>query len=162
MADSLELGEWRIGKPPQGGAWRSPRFKSLAESLVKSFEKLGFRDIAMFWHRDRGFDGTIPRDAEIRAIQASVRFSALDANDQVLSGRNVGHFLATTENAELFLQPVDERDGSIAHRTGGALKSLLTGGYKIGDGALPLPNATVPTLRPVTVSKRLAPPSSGH
>jgi hypothetical protein len=156
MTDSMELGEWCIGRPPQRVAWRSARFKSLAESLVKSFEKSGFRDIAMFWHRDRGFDGTIPSDAEIRAIQTGVRFSALDANDQVLSGLNVGHVLVTTENAELFLQPIDEEDGSIAHRTGGALKSVLTGGYKIGDGAIPLPDATVPILRPVIVSKKLA------
>jgi hypothetical protein len=69
---------------------------------------------------------------------------------------NAGHFLATTENAELFLQPVVEEDGSIAYRKGGSLKSVLTGGYKIGQEAIPLPDATVPILRPMMVSTKLA------
>lgn len=65
LAKNIELGDWIIGKPPQNVAWRSDRFKSLSETLVASFEKIGFKNAAMFWHRDRGFDGTRPSDNEI-------------------------------------------------------------------------------------------------
>src|SRR4051812_49061980 len=81
LANNLELGNWLVGTPPPNVVWRSDRFKTLAESLLGSFRKLGFKNAAMLWHRDRGFDGVLPSPQEVGAIQASVRFAVLDAND---------------------------------------------------------------------------------
>jgi len=73
----------------------------------------------MLWHRDRGFDGLLPSNEEIQAIRAAVAFAVLDANDRVPE-LNRGHYLATADNADLFLQPIDE-DGGITHSREGAL-----------------------------------------
>lgn len=73
LAKNIALGDWIIGTPSRDGAWRSDRFKSLSETLGASFEKIGFKNAAMFWHRDLGFDGTRPSNDEIGAIQAAAR-----------------------------------------------------------------------------------------
>jgi hypothetical protein len=172
FAKNIALGDWLVGNPPADVAWRSERFKSLAELLMASFEKIGFKNGARLWHRERGFDGALPTNEEISAIQAAIRFAVLDANDQIFGNLNAGYYLATTENAELFLQPIVEEDGSIAYRKGGSLKSVLAGGYKIGQETPPLPDATVAIAQPTMVSGKLAAavfgtfiankPTSGH
>lgn len=156
LAKNIELRDWIIGTPPKDVAWRSDRFKLLSETLVASFEKTGFRNAALLWHRERGFDGTRPSDDEIGAIQAAIRFTVLDANDHIFGDINAGHFLATAENTELFLQPIVEEDGSITHRKEGFLRRVQVLGYKIGQEAIPLPDATVSIQRPMLVSRKLA------
>lgn len=156
VANNLDLGEWLVGTPPAEVTWRSPRFKELSETLFASFAKVGFGERSLLWHRDRGFDGQLPPDNIIRAIQAGVRFAVLDANDDVRGDPNAGYYLATTENAELYLQPIDEEDGGITHRRGGLLRNVLTGGLKIGQEPLPLPDAVLKIDRPVRASSKLA------
>jgi hypothetical protein len=154
LAKTIELGEWMVGTPPADTQWAPGRFRELSEKLIESFEKRGFKDGALMWHRDRGFDGSLPADEEIQAIRAAVAFAVLDANDQV-PDLNKGHFMATTDNADLFMQPIDE-GGGITHSRGGALKRIIVGGMKIGDEPPPLADAVGKISRPVCVSARLA------
>ena len=109
----------------------------------------------MLWHRDRGFDGTKPTDEEIAAIRAAVTFAVLDANDRISDDGNKGWHLATTENADIFIQPIDE-DGGIAHSRGGSLKQVLVGGLTIGGEPPPLADAVQSIMNPVRVSSTLA------
>jgi hypothetical protein len=48
------------------------RFRELSEILLRSFESRGFKGGALLWHRDRGFDGSLPPDDDIAAIWAAV------------------------------------------------------------------------------------------
>jgi hypothetical protein len=152
----LDLGEWVVGRPPSDMAWRSERFRELVEKLIGSFTGDGFASPALLWQRERGLDGQPPSPADYEAIQAAVRFAVLDANDRVSKGPNAAYHLATAENAELYVQPIDETDGSIAFREGGALKSILSGGWTIGQRPCPLPDAVVPIVFPLHVSRRIA------
>ena len=74
LAKPLDLGEWRVGTPPPEVGWRSDRFKELAGSLLGSFEKVGLKGGAVFWHRDRGIDGTTPEGEALLAMQAAIRY----------------------------------------------------------------------------------------
>jgi hypothetical protein len=154
LARNLELGEWVVGTPEDNTPWASRRFRDLSESLVRSFEKVRFKGGAMLWHRDRGFDGSKPSDEEIQAIRAAVAFAVLDANDP-LPYLNKGHYMATTDNADLFIQPIDE-DGGITHSRKGELKRILVGGMKIGDEPPPLGDAVEHISSPVRASAELA------
>jgi len=156
LARNLELGEWIAGTPPPETLWAPGRFRELSETLIRSFEKRGFKGGALLWHRERGFDGSLPSDEEITAIRAAVTFAVLDANDRLEGDLNKGHYLATTENADLFLQPVDEEDGGVTHVRGGALKRTLVGGLKIGGEPPPLPDAVEPISGTVPASAKLA------
>ncbi|HEY6722628.1 MAG TPA: hypothetical protein VI197_01315 [Polyangiaceae bacterium] len=156
FARNLELGEWVIGTPPSTTAWRPPPFRELATALLESSERSEFKKPALLWHREHGFDGSAPEDAEVRAIQAAVRFALLDYNDQVPRDYNTAYRLATSENGVLYRQPIDEVGRSVAHEMGGALKSALVGGWKIGERPVSLPDATQAIDRPVRVSQCLS------
>jgi hypothetical protein len=75
LEKNLELGEWIAGVPPSGTPWASDRFRELSEKLVWSYQKRGFTDASMLWHRDRGFDGSKPSDAEIGCARDGTRRS---------------------------------------------------------------------------------------
>lgn len=157
---NLELGDWVVGTPPAATPWVSQRFRDLSESLLRSFETLGFKGAAMLWHRDRGFDGSKPPDDVSLAIHAAVTFAVLDANDRLRltepDDGNKARDLATTENADLFIQPITEDDGRITHRRGGLLKSISVGNMKIGAEPPPLADAVERIDSPVPASSALA------
>jgi hypothetical protein len=159
LRTNLDLGDWIVGTPPDGTPWASGRFEELSRMLVASYAPKGFEGCAMLWHRERGFDGVLPADADIGAILASVTFAVLDANDRLRLHEkdrwNKARYLATTENPDLFIQPISE-DGGIAHRRGGLLRRTLLGGLKIGGEPPPLPDATEPIDEPVPASTKLA------
>jgi hypothetical protein len=154
LAKNLELGEWVIGTPPAETRWAPGRFRELSLALVRSFEKRGFKNGALMWHRHLGFDGSLPTDEEIQAIRAAVAFAVLDANDP-LPDLNKGHYMATTDNADLFMQPIDE-NGDITHSRQGALKRITVVGMKIGDEPPPLADAVEHISSPVRASAELA------
>lgn len=156
LARNLELGEWTVGTPDENVAWRAGPFRELATKLLEASEPKEFKKPALVWHRERGFDGTYPSDDVARAIQAALRFALLDYNDQVSRDYNTAYYLATSENGVFYRQPIDETERSVAHETGGALKSTLIGGWKIGERAVSLPDATQVITRPVPVSRCLA------
>ena len=153
---TLDLGEWLVGTPPKGIAWHSDRFRDLVGELLQSFTRAGFRNGAMLWHRDRGLDGQPPSEDASRAIMAATRFAVLDANDRLGRDPNIGHLLATAENGELILQPIDEENGDVTHVRSGGLKRILSAGWKLGEAPIPLPEATVAIQIPVAASSKLA------
>jgi hypothetical protein len=158
LEKTVTLGDWVVGVPPADVTWRTPRFRELADTLLSSFREMKFKDGAMLWHRERGFDGSRPSDAEINAIRAAVGFAAFDANDRLFGHRGVnpGDSLATTENTELFVQPIDEASEGITHLREGFLRRVLIGGWKIGEKPLPVPDAVMPLAEPVPASTKLA------
>ncbi len=157
---NLELGEWVVGTPPAATPWASDRFRELSESLIRSFKKRDFEGGAMLWHRDRGFDGSKPTNEEIGAIRAAVTFAVLDTNDRLRltepDHANQAREMATTENADLFIQPITDDNGGITHRRGGLLRGMLVGNMKIGGAPPPLADAVEKIDRPVPVSAFLA------
>jgi hypothetical protein len=155
LANNVDVGEWIAGTPPADTPWVSEPFKRLAETLLGSFERRRFTGGAMLWHRDGGFDGSKPSDDDIAAIRAAVTFAVLDANDRIQSDDNRAHFMATAENADLFVQPINERDGGITHARLGGLKQIIVAGMKIGDDPPPLPDGTERILGTVPISRKL-------
>jgi hypothetical protein len=158
LEKTASLGDWNVGVPPADVTWCSPRFRELAEKLLASFHELKFKDGALLWHRERGFDGSRPSDKEIGAIRAAVGFAAFDANDRLFGHRGVnpGDYLVTTENTDLFIQPIDEGGEGITHLRDGFLRNVLIGGWKIGEKPLPVPDAVMPLSKRVPASTKLA------
>lgn len=154
LEKNLQFGDWMVGTPPRSTRWASPRFQEVSTLLIKSFEKRKLRDGALLWHRTRGFDGSRPDDADAVAIAAAVAFAALDANDLIPA-----HFrprqLASTENTELFLQPLDDK-GRIVHVRGGLIRRESVFNWPLGEEPPPFGEALVPLEGPVSASPKLA------
>ena len=146
LAGNVRLGEWIVGTPPADVLWRSPRFKELARSLLSSFADRGFHNAALVWHRERGVDGVALNEKIALAVEKATRFAMLDANDHIGDRLNKAHNLTTSENATLYIQPIQEGDGSITHLGGGFWRRTLTGGWHIGERPLPLPETVSATL----------------
>lgn len=156
LSETVRLGEWCIGRPGDDVPWRSSRFKELVSAHVATFVKKGFKEGAWMWHCDRGFDGAKPPSDVWAAIRATICFVALDANDHVRHDPNAAHLVSTSENAELHTQPIDEDEADITHVRRGFLRRVLSGGWKIGDEMISLPDAVFPLLLPVVPSQHLA------
>lgn len=124
---------------------------------MSALDKEGFKDPAIVWRADRGLNGEAPDQATAAAMQAAIKFAALDANDQSEGSLNRGRELATAENGTLHIQPVDEKGGWVTLERGGALNRVLIGGWRLGDHAPSLPDAVV-AIEPVRLSTTLAHP----
>jgi hypothetical protein len=68
---------------------------------------------------------------------------------------NVADLLATSENAVLRVQPIDEENGRVTIVRGGSLRREIIGGAEIGSVQIPLPDAVGPVARPIPLSPRL-------
>lgn len=156
LSKTLRLGEWCIGTPGPDVPWRSARFKELATAYVESFVKQGFKKGAWMWHHAGGFDGSMPTPEIWSAIHATICFVTIDANDHVRGAADEADRFATTENAALYTQPIDEEKGFLARREGGLLKHVLRIGEKLGSVQVGLPDATMALSDLVIPSQRLA------
>jgi Apea-like HEPN len=156
LSNTIPLGEWNIGVPDSGVSWCTPRFKELANTHLASFEKLGFPRGALMWHRERGFDGSKPDDKTLAAIRATITFVGLDANDLIRPTQLAAHNFVTSENTELYIQPIDEIDGNITLERGGPLKAVISAGSRIGEGATYAPDTAVAITSSLSLSKHLA------
>lgn len=155
LAKGIDLGEWRVSGDVNGVPWRNDRFKELVQKLMSTFDAAEFPDGAMVFHREKGFNGEVPSEDLARNLEAAIRFAMLDANDHVIDLANAGRHLTTSENAALYIQPIDEDLGTITHREGGLLRPVLVGGCEIGSSAPPLPDATVALDQRARISQTL-------
>ena len=155
---NLELGEWIVGSPPPALAWAPGKFRELSVAFYKSFEKSDLRGGALLWHKDRGFDGSKPSDPELAAIRAAVTLAALDTKDRLPEedDGNIAGSVVTTENAMLFVQPIDEVRGRVLHERGGLLKGSWVIGVPIGGDPPPVADAVQPMSESVPASPKLA------
>lgn len=155
LARNLNFGDWFVGTPSSEVPWRSDRLKKLTLDLLGDFDKSGFKQGALLWHREKGFDGVLPPADTCAAIWAAVAFAALDANDR-LADVTKPYNLVTSENVAFFFQPIDEDKANVVHASRGLLRSINIIGRKIGDGPLPLPDATEPITNGLKASSALA------
>jgi hypothetical protein len=130
----LSLGEWQIGSVEHfEGRWYDSAFEQLARRFISSF-RVGsnpVRSPAVVAHEIRGLDGSLPEPRQRLAIQRAVDFAYLDSNPNP-SEENAGHIAVTTDNTELFIWPIDLREGRVTKTSGGVLRRT-DGGYRIND-----------------------------
>ncbi|MCC7061552.1 MAG: hypothetical protein IT456_02040, partial [Planctomycetes bacterium] len=145
---SLGISQWRIGVPGPNVPWRDDRFRRLSLAFVDTFTPR-FGAGCLVWRVQGGFDGAMPSEDDLAALQLAVTFCLLDANDSIdRSDPNGGHYLSTTENGLLVVQPIDVAQGFITQVGGGLLRKVLNGGGRIGEAPIPIAEGAVRILRP--------------
>jgi hypothetical protein len=82
---------------------------------------------------DAGADGESPSPREQRALTEAVAYATIDANPFWTEETSSDAWrVATADNADLWIQPIDIETGSIAFGRGGRVETL-SGGHRLGD-----------------------------
>jgi hypothetical protein len=113
------------------GPW-APDLEPVAKQFLRGFRDASGNRIAdptLIAHATRGVDGAMPRRAEWRALQQALDFAVLNSNPYVVRGD--GSAVATSDNSEIFVWPIDVASRRLATRYG-LLVRVTTGGLVIG------------------------------
>ncbi|MGH9280668.1 MAG: hypothetical protein ACRD12_21570 [Acidimicrobiales bacterium] len=79
----------------------------------------------------RGADGEAPSLAERQALELAIAYTTIDSN-RWWTAETQGWSVATTDNADLWVQPITVADGAITLERGGRVRTT-TGGYTLDD-----------------------------
>jgi len=78
-----------------------------------------------------GANGERPEAREVEALQLALHIGLLDTNPPWQADLD-GNWIATSDNSELFIWPIDVEGGGVATQRG-AIVRVLTGGYRLDD-----------------------------
>lgn len=130
---AYQIGKWLILPANQySGDWVNDSYKARVDQLLGRFiwpNRTTITDIPIVVSAEDGANGVIPGQAEGRALQLALSFSAIDefrTADGNAQGRTV-----TADNAELQIWPLGA-DGYIAYPTGSIARTLW-GGWNLDD-----------------------------
>ena len=106
---------------------------------------------------DSGVDGALPNERERQALRPTIDFVTLDANPYWSTGTQTSaRSIATTDNADLWLQPLDIKNGFFSTERGSRVNTTI-GGHSFHDSncAIPPPlEINIPT--PLRLDEQLA------
>ncbi|MCK6478589.1 MAG: hypothetical protein L6R43_00145 [Planctomycetes bacterium] len=111
--------------------WASPEFHTASRRFLTRFRTADGRRVtspAILAHRERGADGRLPSAHEVEILEATILFAVLDANpewSEEVDARRV----ATSDNADLFLWPIDV-GGGVTMGPHGLIVQHITGGLR--------------------------------
>jgi len=133
----VEFAGWRLGPLASfRGAWESPEFREAAEELAGAFRDASgasMNHVALLERVSSGTDGHRPTDEEMRALDLAITFATIHQNPYwTVESQYDSWRVATTDNAAIWVQPIDIQEGRIALGRGGRV-SILSGGHRLHD-----------------------------
>jgi hypothetical protein len=137
MNGPIEFGPWWLGPTEQfGGPWLSADFERLSRRFLASFTSASGDRIeggALLARRMSGADGEPPERSELAALEAAIGFSTIHQNPYWSpDGRHDAWRVATSDNADLWAQPINVSEGWIALGRGGRVETM-SGGLNLND-----------------------------
>lgn len=137
----VDFGGWIAGPPDSfAGQWKDGTFERHAKSFLSKFRDANGKEIkkpALIARTDVGLDGRLPGELELEALQLALQFGTLNANPNWHPDAD-GWWVATSDNSEIWAQPIDIDEGRIALERG-SLVTVTSGGGKTGDPDFEIP-----------------------
>ena len=143
LRDPVDFGGWWLGPlSSYVGAWRDAAFEGAVRRFLGGFQRPDGRPItnpALLVRGADGVDGVMPSPEEIAAHELAIAFATIDANPYwTPESRDSGWSVATADNADLWVQPLDPETGSVA--LGRGLRAqVLAGGFSVFDEGFAVP-----------------------
>ena len=140
MDQPVEFADWEQG-PLRSfeDRWAEPKFKAQAIAFLCKFFGTHNKPIdnpALLCRKGKQLDGQQPSQNEMRALELSLAFAFVDCNPRTLPANQDERWaMVTTDNAELYLWPIDLKQGRVTTNTG-YMVLVRTGGYKISNDKL--------------------------
>lgn len=137
----VDFGGWSAGPADSfAGRWKDDAFEKSAKSFLSKFRDAngkGIKKPALIARTDGGVDGKFPGEKELEALQLALHFGTLNANPNWEPDAD-GWWVASSDNSEVWAQPIDIREGRIALDRG-SLITVTSGGGKTGDTDFEIP-----------------------
>lgn len=135
LRERQSIGDWDVTPLKEySGPWRDDAFEKRAREFLAKFQNADGRPIenpSLITSRTTGADGSLPDAKEVQALQLALHIGLLDTNPAWAPGLD-GNWIATSDNSDLFVWPLDVEGGGVATQRGAIVK-VLTGGYNIAD-----------------------------
>ena len=140
--EPVSFADWELG-PLQSfkDRWADPQFKEQATAFLRKFVRTDDKPIknpALLCRKGTQLNGQQPSPKEVRALELSLAFAFIDRNPRCLpENQDEGWGMVTTDNAELYVWPIDLEQGRVTTNTG-YIVSMKSAGYKISGTKLVL------------------------
>jgi hypothetical protein len=135
LREPCEIGNWTLSPLPMfSGPWISSEFEARCRQLLSNFQDADGQPITtpcIVANRASGADGERVEPRELEALQLGIHIGLLDTNPSWQADLD-GNWIATSDNSELFVWPIDIGSGAVATQRG-AIVRVLTGGYRLDD-----------------------------
>ncbi len=161
LAQPVVFAGWWLGPASAfDGRWLSPAIKEATHRFLACFRTQDGRPIdrpSLLARVDGGVDGALPNDRERLALGSTIDFITLDANPYWSTDtQTAGWSIATTDNADLWLQPLNIEEGFFATGRGSRVNTTVGGhSFYDPDCAIPPPlEVKIPT--PLRLDQELA------
>lgn len=142
LSQVVEFDEWWLGPLDQfEGPWLSPDFESSARSLIATFRDVTGQRLerpSILVRSDSGADGVPPSPIEHQALLLAIGFTTIHQNPYWSANDDDGWRVATTDNAALWVQPVDVTEHRLTLGRGARVE-IMAGGYRFDDEAFVIP-----------------------
>lgn len=144
LAQPITFDGWWLGPSASyTGTWLSDPFELAARQVLGAFRDVGGSAIeqpALLVRAAVGADGALPSRAELEALRLALAFATVDQNRYWSpGGQNDAWSTATTDNAVLWIQPIDV-EGHWISLGQGARVHIMAGGYRFTDPEFFIPS----------------------
>lgn len=161
LSEPIEFGGWWLGPVSSfDGPWATPDLETATHRFLACFRTQDGRPVerpSLLARLDTGVDGELPNERDRDALVPTIEFVTLDANpywsDETQAA---GWSIATTDNADLWLQPMNAADGFFAIGRGSRVSTTVGGmSFNEADCLVPSPlELNIPT--PLRLDQELA------
>lgn len=143
LKKALTFGPWWLGPTEQfEGPWFSPEFEARARRFLSAFRDSSGQPItggALLARTDTGADGQPPNGGESTALELAVGFATIDQNPYWSPTTSTTAWnVATTDNAAMWIQPLNITEGWIALGRGSRV-SITCGGRSLNNDDFTIP-----------------------
>jgi hypothetical protein len=138
LKKTYQFGGWDLGPVASfPSPWKNAALEAPAKSFMEKFRDADGRPLknpAIVVRADTGIDGAFPGESDVSALQLALWFGVLDANPP-WTAESDGWWVSTSDNADLWAQPIDVTDSRIAIGRG-SLVTVTSGPWKLSDSQL--------------------------
>lgn len=117
--------------------WIDRDFERTAKAFLARLRDAEGRPIAapsLVAEKTKGLTGLLPGEHQFDAMQLAIHFGVLDANPSWKPDAD-GWWVATSDNSEIWAQPIDVKSGRIA-LSRGSVVPITSGGWRVDDEKL--------------------------
>lgn len=132
LREQVVFGPWRLVPLAQyDGAWLSPELETAAKQFLGCFRQVNGKAVknpALLARACIGVDGVLPSDKEQKALVLAIQLGTVAANPYANDqNRESGWSVATTDNADIWFQPLNLANGFFAMDRGSRVRTTVGG-----------------------------------